>query len=380
MLVAAWAAGCSDSDDKVTPGAGNDAGPDGNQQVVIPTNDGGGTDPSCGTDLDSEGLFDHLKCTGLYSDFASKTVATTNILYKPAVEFWSDGAEKQRWLYLPPNTKIDTSDMDEWSFPTGTKVWKEFKLQGKLVETRLFMKADDGSWNHTTYRWTSDESDAVRLKAGELVPGVGPDGGTYEIPDEGTCLDCHGGRKDSLLGVDAVSLGLTGATGITLADLVSGNKLTNPPAKTTLTLPTATAAEGADKAAPALAWLSQNCGPCHNENFNADANFTQLFMLLHASDLLGGDGGAPSTYDQLNTVKLAVCKDSHRGEDGGTSTTEIKFIRPGQPGDSLISILSGRRSPDPDTDQMPPIISRAVDVAGHQLVDDWINAMSQTCP
>ncbi len=370
MLAAAWAAGCSDSDDHVTASGSPDGGAvDAAPQPVVDS----GPDP-CAPDLDADGLYDHLSCTGLYSDIASKTVAATNVQYKPAVEFWSDGAEKTRWLFLPPNTKIDTSNIDEWKFPNGTKVWKEFKLQGKLVETRLFWKGDDGTWNHTTYHWADDGSEATRLKGGQLLPGIGPDGGTYEIPTENACLTCHGGRMDSLLGVDAVSLGLAGATGITLADLVSGGQLTNPPAMTALAVPTANAAQGGDKAGPALAWISQNCGACHNENTGSNAGFTNLFLLLKPSDLIAG-----KTIDQLNSFKLTVCQDSHRAEDGGA--TQIKYVRPGVPTDSLISILSGRRStPDPDDDQMPPIVTRAVDVSGHQLLDDWILAQTAICP
>ncbi len=44
------------------------------------------------------------------------------------------------WVYLPPGATIDTSNMDEWTFPVGTKFWKEFVVAGVLTETRLLHK------------------------------------------------------------------------------------------------------------------------------------------------------------------------------------------------------------------------------------------------
>ena len=36
--------------------------------------------------------------------------------------------------------------MDEWHFPVGTKVWKEFSRDGKRLETRLFWKTEPNGW------------------------------------------------------------------------------------------------------------------------------------------------------------------------------------------------------------------------------------------
>ena len=67
------------------------------------------------------------------------------------LELWSDGAAKQRWIAIPPGTKIDTSNIDEWVFPNGTKAWKEFRLDGKRIETRLYEKGASGTWRHATF-------------------------------------------------------------------------------------------------------------------------------------------------------------------------------------------------------------------------------------
>ena len=52
---------------------------------------------------------------------------------------------KTRWVYLPPDTTIDTSNMDEWNFPVGTKFWKQFVVGGVIVETRMLHKTAPGA-------------------------------------------------------------------------------------------------------------------------------------------------------------------------------------------------------------------------------------------
>ena len=85
---------------------------------------------------------------GLYADFASKTISSAVVEYEPAYKLWSDGDEKRRWVWLPPGTKIDTSDMDHWVFPVGTRFFKEFAVGGKRIETRMIerVSAADGDY------------------------------------------------------------------------------------------------------------------------------------------------------------------------------------------------------------------------------------------
>src|SRR5688500_7153848 len=64
--------------------------------------------------------------TGLCVDAACTTIQATAREYGVQFELYSDGSRKRRWIYLPPGTTIDTSDMNHWKFPVGTKLWKEF--------------------------------------------------------------------------------------------------------------------------------------------------------------------------------------------------------------------------------------------------------------
>src|SRR5437762_972066 len=105
-----------------------------------------------------------LTCTGLYSDISTKELAPGVEPYLPAIALWSDGADKDRWIRLPPGTTIDTSDPNEWAFPDGTKLWKQFSRDGRRVETRLWQKVRSGFWVDAAYAWSDDETEAVRTK------------------------------------------------------------------------------------------------------------------------------------------------------------------------------------------------------------------------
>jgi hypothetical protein len=366
VVSAVATASCSDDDLSAAPA-------DGGSEASTPQPEAGPGDAGgCAADLDLDGVYKHLECSGLYSSFTAKTVATDVREYKPGVEFWSDGAQKQRWIHLPAGSKIDISDFDEWTFPNGTKVWKEFKVGGKRIETRFYMKKADGTWSHTSYRWNADETDAVRNDAGESIPGLGPNGVPYEVPNTGQCDECHMGRKDQMLGFEAVSLGLATATGLTLEKLASEGWLSKAPPKTQLAFPNGSAPDPS-KAPAAVGWVHANCGACHNENENAAATFRAHFR-VRATDLAPIDGGTPRKVEDLDVYTQGYCKDAFRNEpDAGP---RYKYIRGGSPSRSLMSVLAhGRVKPDqlPSSGvQMPPIVTRAPDEVGVKKLDDWI--------
>lgn len=371
LAAAAWA-GCSDRTGGDTPaekdGAAPETAPPHPDVYVPPVDAAPDAARDCSADKNADGLYKHLDCTGLYASFATKTVAADNKAYTPGVQFWSDGAEKSRFLYLPPGAKIDITSFDEWIFPVGTKIWKEFKLDGKRIETRLFVKAAD-TWRHTDYRWNDAETDAVRKDNGEKIPIAGK--APYEVPNTAQCDYCHAGRKEPILGIEAVSLGLVTAQGVTLATLKADGRFNVAPPVTTFTLPD----DGTGKSAAALGWMHANCGHCHNSNPMAAAAFTNLRTLLRPSQLLPEAGVA--TVQDLDTWKTAVNMPSTvANTDAGAP---YMFIAPGSPSTSITSVFSGRRVPigeEPTSSfQMPPLVTRQVDVSGHALLDAWITAI-----
>ena len=361
---------------------GNDASPDGGDDAASPSADGGrepvdagmvpGGPVDCKTDLDKDGLYKHLKCAPLYTDIAQKTVTPAALPYTPGLPFWSDGAEKQRWLMLPDNTQIDTTDIDTWIWPVGTSAWKEFKLDGKRIETRVYKKrAND--WTFATYQWAADESDAVKITGGaQLSRGAGQE--PYVIPSLNDCAMCHDGQKDKLLGLEAVNLASLGAVGLTLGALVAMNKLTKNPTQTAITFPE----DATGKAAAALGWLHVNCGVCHNEHAAAGGQ-SHLYLLTKPSLLFVGDGGAAPAVSSLPAWTTTVDQQSDIALPSDAGPGNYVRIKRGSPAASLISVLAHARVPadgtPSDKTQMPPLVSRIVDPVGLQKLDDWITAL-----
>jgi hypothetical protein len=325
------------------------------------TGEAAGATVDCSNDEGGEGLPNDLACTGLYSDWASKTIAPQNVPYAPGYLLWSDNANKARFIYLPPGTQIDTSDMDNWVFPVGTKVWKQFSLGALRIETRLFSKTSSG-WNYTTYRWTADgESGATQLEMGE----TNVNGTSYEIPAHGACLQCHGGRPDNILGFDVINLGTTSAVGVSLASLTAAGQLTTaPPASVEIP------EDSSGHARASLGWLHSNCGvACHNSNSGALAAGTGLFLKTSGAQIIAGGGTVQTNQlDPYVTAVYVVPRMQPFASEG------FYRIDPGHPANSLVPTLDAARN-NPNIPQMPPIISHIEDTADVTALQNWITTM-----
>ena len=89
--------------------------------------------------------------------------------FSPQYPLWSDGLLKKRWILIPAGQKIDTGiegSMDQWEFPVGTKVWKEFSATERgggstKVETRYMEKLADGRWAYATFLWNRAQTEAA---------------------------------------------------------------------------------------------------------------------------------------------------------------------------------------------------------------------------
>src|SRR5689334_15429895 len=143
-----------------------------------------------------------LSETGLYANLATRELSPGVLPYTPQFPLWSDGAEKQRWILFPNGEPIDTSNMDEWVFPEGTKVWKQFSVEGVPIETRLLEKRGptDADWLALAYVWDKNGEDATAAPLGEIDSHLTD----HDVPAAGECLACHGGRRSFILGVSAV--------------------------------------------------------------------------------------------------------------------------------------------------------------------------------
>jgi hypothetical protein len=57
-----------------------------------------------------------------------------------------------------------------WEFPPGTRLWKEFSVNGRRVETRLIERLDDGEWRFAAYAWNEAGREATLAPAEGATP------------------------------------------------------------------------------------------------------------------------------------------------------------------------------------------------------------------
>lgn len=128
--------------------------------------------------------------------------------YKPyelATALFSDYAEKQRLIYVPPGKKLIPMSDELPDFPDSTIIVKTFfyyhnksdtSLGKRIIETRLLIRRR-GKWNAATYAWNQQQTDAVLIDSGADLPinwiderGT-PRVITYHIPSRTECGMCH---------------------------------------------------------------------------------------------------------------------------------------------------------------------------------------------
>lgn len=322
--------------------------------------------PDCETQMEEsiDGLPEDLACVGLYSDVVKKKLAKGVRSFAPAHFLWSDGAGKARWVYLPEGEKIDASRPKDWVFPVGTTFYKEFSAEGKRVETRVYRKDRSDHWDKATYKWNLRETTARRSN-GEDLATASLGGYPYHIPTARECDECHGGRQDKVLGFEAVSLGLPGAKGVTLQDLVDDELIEPAPKVTRYEI----GDDGSGMAPEVLGFLHINCGAsCHNDNTDSEAFSSGLRLELDPADL---DGRAATELDVLKTTVGINAKTLRWAAE--------KRIVPGSPETSLLYRLASFRG-GAKNDQMPPIASKITDPAFTKLLEQWIRGMGSSRP
>ena len=104
------------------------------------------------------------------------------IPYAPNAPFWSDGADKDRWMALPNGTSITIAADGDWDFPNRTVLMKNFRLGQRLIETRLLMRHPDGEWAGYTYEWNAPQTAATRVQAAAPRQYGGQSGSPERIP------------------------------------------------------------------------------------------------------------------------------------------------------------------------------------------------------
>lgn len=293
-----------------------------------------------------------LSQTGCVDPNDATKLAAGVIPYALNVPFWSDGADKERSFALPDSKTIDVKPDGDLDLPVGAVTMKTFRLGGKPVETRLFVRHDDGEWGGYSYEWDDAGKDATLLPDAK-VKRVGTQDWTF--PSRSECMRCHTAAAGRTLGLEASQLerlaDYPGRPGRDQLDTLEHAALF------TSAVPRGTALPAIDGSAAvearARAYLHVGCANCHRPS-----------------------GGTSVAMDLRFTTPLAATKACDvLPERGSMAITDARLLAPGDPSRSLLS----RRPKALDVWRMPPVASRAVDAKGTALLDAWITGRA-ACP
>lgn len=271
--------------------------------------------------------------------------------FEPQYPLYSDNSTKRRWIYLPEDSQINTQNLDGWTFPKGTILWKEFTLDGLKIETRVLEKFGDGNgpsaWRPSVYLWRNDQMDADLLDPnitdfytatnipnttmGEKeIYAAFAERSRYRIAHTNQCMTCHQGVVDVSLGFNYLQLSSTRI--VSINTLKDENKLSHPPMVYD-ELP-GTLAQKAG-----LGYIQGNCAHCHMGRVGVPHDFRHY-----------------ANNDRYTDEPLVMAVSNNAG-----------LIVPGDPSTSR---LYNRFTAS--TNRMPQIGSAIIDPVGEAVLSEWI--------
>ena len=296
-----------------------------------------------------------LSQTGFVQADNPKLPAACLIPYDVNEPFWSDGAVKERFFCLPGSSRVTINDQGHLDFPVGTVFIKHFLLNGKWVETRLFVRHADGEWAGYSYEWNEAESNANLLASGKVRP-VG--GQSWIYPSRSQCLQCHTAAAGRSLGTEVLQLNrpfrypASDRTANQLTTYDHIELLSAPLPASVEQLPALPGSTDNNQAlgARARSYLHVNCSNCHR---------------------LGGTGrGEMELRFDTALPAMNICDAIPLLGDLGIA--DARILAPGAPGRSVLIQRLKRQ----DVFRMPPLGSGRPDNAGILLLENWIQGLT----
>jgi uncharacterized repeat protein (TIGR03806 family) len=284
-----------------------------------------------------------LSQTGCVDPTDPKKPAEGVIPYDVNAPFWSDGAEKTRYFAIPDGKTITIGADGHWELPNDSVTMKHFRIGGKLIETRLFVRHLDGGWAGYSYVWNDAETDAV--KASPIGESRAVGAGTWSYPSRARCLTCHTPEAEGTLGLETRQLNRsvvypsTGREANQIDTLAKIGMFTSSPSAASALPSFASPFGSAPLEERARVYLHANCSNCHRGDKRPSLHFETALADTRLCD-------APSLLD------------------------------PGHPETSRIVSLMKQADP---TLRMPKNGGSVIDADGVKLVEDWI-ASRTTCP
>lgn len=284
---------------------------------------------------------------------------------------FTDYAKKKRFIWMPNNTKASYINDDvPLNFPVGTILIKNFYYDNvlpnnetQIIETRLMIRKNEG-WVFAEYVWNTEQTEATLDMNGSFVDLEWQNGDEvesiqYRIPAGPECHTCHKVMEISQpVGTKPRNLNLIynyddGAEN-QLQKLVNLGYLENSLPNEISIMPdyndTSQSLESR-----ARAYLDINCAHCHSEETHCAYR--------------------PMRFDYIDTTNgtnIGVCVDPDT--DLGLDLGHIV-----EPGDARNSVLHFRMNSTEPSNRMPLLGRTIVHTEGVELIEDWINSLTNDC-
>lgn len=287
---------------------------------------------------------------GFFADPGANHPAPGVTPYRLNTALWSDGADKHRFLYLPPGAKAKAQGEDLLDLPLGAALIKTFAFGTRKIETRVLLHRAEG-WVALPYRWNEAQSEARLALAGGRVELTTPAGQaiSYAIPNKNQCKECHGlAGKVVPIGPKARNLAPEW-----LAALRGAGRLDAVPA-VSRRVPLWEARAKAPVEPTARGYLDVNCGHCHNPAGSAS------------------NSGLDLRWEQNDRAALGVMK---RPVAAGRGAGNLEFgVVPGNPEHSIL--LYRMKSLEGGV-AMPELGKATLDPEGIAAVEAWVRGMKR---
>ncbi len=309
-----------------------------------------------------------LSKTGLYTPTSPMQIEPSLIPYSVNASAWTDGAQAERFMAVPNETKVGFNSGSAWAFPDGTALVQTLSLDRRTeksttrfrVETRVLLR-QQGEWAGYSYRWNAAQTDASLVaKIGEdaeLSLGPAREGGQpvlwkWRFPSRSECMACHSraanfvlGATGSQLNKDHVYNGVRDNQ-LRALDHIGFFASALPKAPKDLEKLIDPRDESQDLEQRARTYLHVNCSVCHVE---AGGGNSRMLLAL------------TTPRDKMDLL-------SARPQHDSFGIDNAMLVAPGAPERSVLL----RRLSQRGRGQMPPLVTNHVDEGAVKLFRDWI--------
>lgn len=310
-----------------------------------------------------------LSETGCFSSLSPLVPSPALVPYDVNSPLWSDGADKDRYLYLPPGRKIRFRATSAWEFPAGAVLVKHFSAETwesgaprrRHLETRFLVKREAG-FAYYTYRWNDAETEAMwiggaqkrRLELHESGEGVPYE---YHYPSPVECRACHTTAAGEALGVSTAQMNHAEAGG--------GNQLDRLSSRGAF-------AAGSYPGTESLPFLVDYRAISHPPGLRARSFLHSQCAHCHRPDNPSAQSPMDLRHDtSLSAMRICDVVPGH----GDLGIGDARLLAPGDPDRSVLWARAARLDP---RYRMPPLSTSRLDQAGLGALRDWIAGVA--CP